>query len=445
MATGMALCCAGIAATQETSEIELLRQENAQLRARVERLEGQLQEVIHMVKQMEPANAVMLTAEEAEHLRQAAHVYKETVEKNRKWTWSSADVRLYGYIKGDVSYDTSRINTGNFARWVETEDTLIDDDDLNITARETRLGLEFKGPVGGSTVTSGKLEVDFYGSGAENKPEPMMRHAYLQVDWPDYEIWVLAGQTSDVFSPLVPTTLNYSVAWWAGNIGYRRPQIRLGKLFHLGDSAELKLEAAAARSIGRQSGFDPGDSGEDWRFPVWETRVGLSFPFVNGQRATLGLSGHYGKEQYDTNDKGDSQSFHSWSANVDLTLPLTPWLKLTGEYFHGTNLDTYLGGIGQGVNMVTLEEIDPTGGWMAIGLGPFGKWTFNLGGSLEHVDVDDVEPEQRTQNRSLWANVFYSINEKTSVGFEFSSWNTQYKDLKAGDSFRFQTSLIYRF
>ena len=40
---------------------------------------------------------------------------------------------------------------------------------------------------------------------------------------------ILGGQTWDVISPLNPRSLNYSVYWWAGNIGYRRPQVRLTK------------------------------------------------------------------------------------------------------------------------------------------------------------------------------------------------------------------------
>ena len=34
------------------------------------------------------------------------------------------------------------------------------------------------------------------------------------------------GQTWGVVAPLVPGTIMYSVYWGAGNIGYRRAQIR---------------------------------------------------------------------------------------------------------------------------------------------------------------------------------------------------------------------------
>jgi hypothetical protein len=94
--------------------------------------------------------------------------------------------------------------------------------------------LNFSTPTANGIETSGKLEIDFYGGGPENKNLPMMRHAFMKLDWPKRGFSILAGQTSDVISPLVPSTVNYSVAWWVGDIGYRRPQLRLTKAFKAG-------------------------------------------------------------------------------------------------------------------------------------------------------------------------------------------------------------------
>jgi hypothetical protein len=94
-----------------------------------------------------------------------------------------------------------------------------------MTANETRLGAKIKGPNVDGMEISGRVETDFYGGGAaENKPNLMMRHAYIELGWPHEKFSILAGQTSDVISPLVPTTLNYSVCWWVGNMA-GRPQI----------------------------------------------------------------------------------------------------------------------------------------------------------------------------------------------------------------------------
>lgn len=75
---------------------------------------------------------------------------------------SKYEMDIYGFIKVDAAYDTDRMDAGNFARWVVSEDEGGDDDDFSITANQSRLGLNVKGPdlLGGKT--SGKIEVDFY-------------------------------------------------------------------------------------------------------------------------------------------------------------------------------------------------------------------------------------------------------------------------------------------
>ena len=42
---------------------------------------------------------------------------------------------------------------------------------------------------------------------------------------------------------------------------------------------------------------------------------------------------------------------------------ITDWYGVQGEVFTGETLGTYLGGVGQTVNTVTLEGIQASGGW----------------------------------------------------------------------------------
>ena len=116
---------------------------------------------------------------------------------------SKFGIKVYGRLKADASYDTSRTDDGNFARWVMPEGDKDDDDLFNLTARESRLGLNLTGPGAPSIETSGRVEIDFYEGGSENKSRIMMRHAYIQLDWPDYDMSLLAGQTSDDQWPFV--------------------------------------------------------------------------------------------------------------------------------------------------------------------------------------------------------------------------------------------------
>jgi hypothetical protein len=382
---------------------------------------------------------------EADLQKLAALVGKETA--NKKPVWSQLDVQLYGYVKADASYDDSRTTTGNYIVYVDSEATNKNDNEFNLTANQTRLGLKINGPAESKIKSSGLVEFDFYGGSVytdENKAKIQMRHAYMNFEWPAYHFSILAGQTSDTMSPLVPDTLNYTVLWDGGNIGYRRPQIRLTKGFGPKSDVSLKLEGAVARTIGRTSPTG-SETGEDAGFPILQGRVSVTFPGFARKPATVGFSGHWGREEYDTAADGTHQDFDSWSVNLDVSTPVNDKLMVKGELFNGVNLNTYLGGIGQGVNITTLKEIAAKGGWVAATLGPWGQSRFNVGYGLDDVDADDVANGARTLNRCLFGNFIYSLNKNAEVGLELSHWRTDYKGSEDADDMRAQASFIYKF
>ncbi|RJP18382.1 MAG: hypothetical protein C4527_29040 [Candidatus Omnitrophota bacterium] len=352
---------------------------------------------------------------------------------------------LYGHFKLDAAYDTSRTDAGNFNRWVISGDDSRNDDQFNLTASESRFGLRFHDAPFGNAVASGRVEVDFYGGGAENKANPMMRHAYLQLDWPDYDFSLLAGQTADVISPLVPSTLNYSVGWWTGNIGYRRPQLQARKRWNVSETSSLSLQAALARTIGDTWGFHPGDTGEDAGFPSMQARLAYTVPLWLKKPVEVGVSGHWGQEEYDIDRLDHGRDFDSWSMNLDLLLPLMEKLEFKGELWTGENLDAYLGGINQGVNQLLLHEIAATGGWAALSTGPWSKWTFTSGVTIDDPQNSDLNAGDRTRNMSIFGNAFYAWSEAVQWGLEVSYWDTKYHSKDDGDNVRVQTSFIYKF
>lgn len=368
-------------------------------------------------------------------------------DNKKKSVWSSLDVQLYGYLKTDAAYDTDRVYPGNYALYVDSFPNNKNDNEFNLTANQSRFGFKIAGPDGTNFKTSGLLEFDLYGNYAdENKPKIQTRHAYLKLDWPSDRFSILAGQTSDVFSPLNPETLNYTVLWYAGNIAYRRPQIRLTKGLKIGKDSELLFEGAVARTIGRSNTLSTvSESGEDAGYPTPEGRVSLTLPGLVYKPVILGFSGHFGREEYDTDMSGNNKKFDSWSANLDLTMPFSKLLTLKGELFTGENLNAYFGGIGQGVNTSTLKEIRAKGGWVAVTLTPQEQWRFNLGAGIDRVNRDDISNNSKTYNSSVFGNVIYSVNKNTEVGFEVSQLRTGYKNSDDMDDLRLQTAFTYKF
>lgn len=366
-------------------------------------------------------------------------------DSKKKGLFSSVDVQLYGYIKADASRDSSRTTTGNYVLYVDSEATRRNDAESNLTAGESRLGLNFSGPSSETLKTSGKVEFDFFGKNAdENKAKIQMRHAYMNLEWPEAQFSLLAGQTWDVISPLNPSTLNYSVLWVGGNIGYRRPQVRLTKDLSVTEKAKVKLEGALTRTIGRLD-LTNSETGEDAGVPTLQGRISTTFPFFGPKPTTIGLSGHTGKEEYDVDATGRNVTLKSQSINLDVTQPVCKWMTLKAELFSGKNLDSYLGGINQGVNTTTLRPIDSEGGWVAASLGPWSKWSYNVGLGVDNVDRDDVNGGGRTRNSCLFGNVRYDVNTHAQIGLELSRWDTNYKGPGDAKDMRVQASFIYKF
>lgn len=397
-----------------------LSKENAELKERVEKLEGKVEEL-------------------------EKGLPGTTTDQTKKPIWSTLDFQLYGYLKLDAAYDDSRINNGNYADWVRPENRNEDDSQFNMTARQSRFGVYITGPDNGRVVTSGRVETDFYEGGSENKPRLMMRHAYMKLDWVKERFSILAGQTSDVFSPLFPSTVNYAVCWWSGNIGYRRPQFRVTKELALGSDIDLKLEGALARNIGRADAVAGTESGEDDGFPVVEARASVTMP----DRTAVGLSGHVGEEEYDTTVFGNHEDFDTWSLNLDLTKPVHEKVTIKAECFIGENLGAYLGGIGQGVTTAAginrYEEIGSKGGWIAASLGPWEDIRYNVGIAMDDVKEGNVQGGSRTYNSNVFGNFFYALSEHVEWAVELSHWRTEYRGSGDADALRVQTALIYKF
>ncbi|MBN1823223.1 MAG: hypothetical protein JW803_02775 [Endomicrobiales bacterium] len=354
---------------------------------------------------------------------------------------SNVNAKLYGYIKLDTAYNDSMTGYANYLKWVQSEGINENDNEFIMTANETRFGLDFSEAESGNLKTSGKIEGEFFsGLGSENKAAFAMRHAYVQIDWPGCGTSLLMGQTWDVISPLNPATIIYHVYWWAGNVGYRHPQIRFTKK---AGAAEIKI--AASRTVGSANAFASGDTGVDSGQPTLQGRVAVSGKILTDKNTTLGVSGHAGSEEYDTSADGTNLSFKSSSLNVDLTIPLAPKLALKGEAFSGENMDDYLGGIGQGVNANLLKEIKTSGAWACVSIGPMGRSTCNIGFTSESVDEDCLNAGNKSGNSVIFANIIWDVTKALMLAAEVSSWTTKYVGMDDGKAARGHFAAKYKF
>ncbi|MBT4501235.1 MAG: hypothetical protein HOC74_26125 [Gemmatimonadetes bacterium] len=338
----------------------------------------------------------------------------------------------YGFFKLDMAYDSARSSHGNFAMW--TRNYPVDDATAitSITARQTRIGFDVA-----REEMKGKLEFDFYGGpSAENKNFLQLRKAY--VDLPLGAVSLRAGQDSDLISPLVPATVNYTVCWGVGNIGYRRPQLRIYQ-----QSGGLYWGLALARNISPDlngDGIVDGNAGT----PIAQGRVAYSLQ-SGDMKITVGGSGHYGIMD---SPGAAEEDYNSWSANGEIKVVVNPKLTVLGEFYTGSNMATYFGSI---LNADSADGLASSGGWANVQYKASDLLALSLGGSLDSVDEDDLAGEgARSSNLVIFGNAQYHLGSGVKTGIELSHWTTEFPHAPAGmeskpTSLRLQFSVLGSF
>ena len=206
----------------------------------------------------------------------------------------TVELDWYGFIKADAIYDTDALN-GLLGTSVDQDaGEPGKDGTFNITANQTRFGVNLKGPENDQYALSGKLRMDFYGDSTaksyegNTQPNPRMRHAYGKITFKEYGVDLLAGQTSEIVSPLVSSVNSFGASWKVGNVGFR---------FHRFVSPK---NTAVATLIGSLiSGW--WTLRRRWRQIMQlhqrcrHALVVLS-SFLTDKKTTIGISGSYGSE-----------------------------------------------------------------------------------------------------------------------------------------------------
>jgi hypothetical protein len=262
-------------------------------------------------------------------------------------------LKFYGFLRLDMVTDSTRPDSSQSAFYILSEDPRAGGahaQNFTLYPRLTRFGINFAGPAVpslGNSKLSGRLEIDFNNGGRESRPIPRFRHAYFKLTHGTF--FLLAGQTFDLMSPLMPTPNTDTLMWNAGNLGDRRPQLQAvyepragGGQFYYGASAAL-TGAIDGQDLDNNGFRDGEESG----LPTLQGRVGYTHALGSrGLKAGIGVSGHRGWE-YTTKAVAGRHSFYSQSTGVDYTLSLAESLMLRGEAWFGRNLSDVRGASGR--------------------------------------------------------------------------------------------------
>lgn len=362
---------------------------------------------------------------------------------------SKFGLSIYGYFKLDSFYNTAQTSHQEIPFWVASDED-VSSGEFDMTAKETRLGINMAGPdVSGGNV-SGKLEFDFFGKintpgsvSGNHAFQLRTRHAYLNWDFGEWSI--LAGKTWEPYLITFPQTLNFGYNNFAGQLGLRKTQLRFTRKV----GSDLEWVGAILEPVGGVHGADVDgdgqDDGTDSDFPVLSGKVVYKLPVTADKSATLGASFVYGKERFDIPVAGNSDTYDAWAVTGAVSVPLGDRMVWSTSAFLGANMDSYWGGIAQGVNHALGEEISGYGGWTELKLKATDKYTLNLGYSVDNPDNEDLWTGARSKNEILRINSFYEFSPSLILGLEFLDQKTSYKSRDAAKNKHFHTALIFKF
>lgn len=380
-------------------------------------------------------------------------------DENVKWkeiAAGKAQIQFYGSLRTDVIVEDSRPDSSQTPLFILSEDPSFgpaDQSGFTLHPRLTRFGMNFKGPqIPGTrgSAPSGSLEMDFQNGGRESRPIIRIRHAWFKLSWKTLSF--LAGQTWDVFAPLYPTVNNDSLMWNAGNVGDRRPQLRLSW-----DGKAGKGSLSVAGAAGLTGAVDPSDldgngvrDGEASARPDAQLRVGYSGPAGGDRKWAVGLSGVYAWQETATPVAG-KDTFRTRSIAIDFRLPVWKRVVVQGEAWTGQDLSDFRGGVAQNVNTATGEEIESRGGWVEVAVKCGKTFTTYPGLTIDdprngNVPAGSTQANAgRTRNRAWYVANRWQLDPSFMVGIDFLRWITDYEGFERGVDDRVNAYLVYSF
>ncbi|WP_312585223.1 DcaP family trimeric outer membrane transporter [Acinetobacter sp.] len=387
----MAMSLGGISlSTQAQTSAQLNQQEIEQLRQEVQALRA-------LVEQQQRQTAVVTA-----HVAATPAPASKPVMKIA----SGAEFNLYGNIRADASYQAeggSAARMYNQINAVPLEGVGERSDEFKSTLAATRLGMDFKAPVGaGDKALSGKVEVDFLGGASFDNLR--IRHAYIS-----YANWLI-GQTWSNFAvpDYIPETVDALV--YAGGSIKRTPQVRYTSTI----SPETNLVFAVE---------DPKDAtitGIKQRLPALTARLNHKF----ADNLTVSARAMGNEKRVNEDEKT------AWGVGLGAKYEFVPGTSFKADYYHVKGDSSFVSYANPGVVTAANGDLLQSE-FDSITVGLTQQFNDKLRGTIGYgymnFDQDNgylAAPglNLTAVNKDLWqawANVFYNPTKPLSFGLEY--------------------------
>jgi hypothetical protein len=329
------------------------------------------------------------------------------------------------------------------------------------TFQQTVLGFDGSGPNLFGASSHADLRVDFdggepgSGSYAGYKIALLrLRTAHADLLWSRTRLFFALDRT--ILNPNAPTSLT-AVAVpplaWSGNLWSWNPQFgvsydvlptRTGSfrvqaaLMDVGDPPPLTTPTQVATYTPPATSELSRWPGAEWRFAYESSNRGLTYESANQEDGLrLGLSGFFAPHRTPVSQT----KFESWAGAADFRIPVTRYMQLSGNAYHGAGLGSLGGGayknyVFQNVaGELYFETPDNNGGWAQWKQKPGERLEFNEAFGIDDVPAHQLRPfatspavsyYNLTRNRTITGNVIYSPSAYLLFSLEYSRLASSY-------------------
>ena len=342
---------------------------------------------------------------------------------------SKYDIKIYGKVKFDTIYDTNNMGRDEFITFVPQNDDGKDKTTFNV--RDTRLGIAVTGPSMNGWTTAGRFETDFYGSDDNSSGDLRIRLAYI--DFNKDGTGIRVGQDWNQIAALNPSTVDFAILGYNGNLWNRVPQVTVRQNFGSG------LEGLLSVYRYRWGDDNAGSKASSMQ---------IHMPWIGGKIAYAGKLIDPDKNAYIALDGAvrDGQAGDNdvtpYLAALEVKVPIM-FVELTGEAYMGQGLggEYFHTGSGGAFN-AKGNAILTRGGFLQASAKPMKDITVNVGYGLDDPKNADAGTDFFQQSTYTFGNVFINLFKDISAGLEVAHVNT---DWATGDEHgtRYQASLLY--
>jgi hypothetical protein len=377
----------------------------------------------------------------------------EALSKNLTITTGDPNLKMVvgGVIVGDFLFNTARpVAPGTPFFLAPAPFPGFDQQTFDAQSRQSIVFAYVSGPKILGFDSSGLIAACFYDSSLIQDLYGFLPiQAYVQLK---DEYWrYAAGVMFDIFNPLNPNVLPFSILGGSGNAGAGFPaQARVERYFHLADDAQITAIAGVSNPISTTVS-NTFQLSEDNGWPNVEGRIALGLGCVEGEglRARrpfeVGFSGLVGQIRT-TLPMTRQVVADVWGLGVDARWALSDRFGVQGEVFTGQTLGTYTAGILQNINAATFAGVHASGGWveMYYYICPE-TWHTHIGYGVDDPLDRNLAPGQPVRNETYFANLIWDPNKYFRMGLEVSYRKTAWTVLQNNDGVGVESQIQFKF